>query len=67
MVLIHTVYTMVFWLNAFHNMTEKQWFSPREIVTGLTIDYKRNCKAIVGAYVEASIDAEVTNKNVERR
>ena len=47
-------------------MSEKQWFSPREIVTGLTVDYKRDCKAVVGAYVEASIDADVTNENVER-
>ena len=67
MVLIHTVYTAVFWLNAFPNMSEKQWFSPREIITGLTIDYKRDCKAVVGAYVEASTDAEITNDNSERR
>ena len=58
MVLIHCVYTMVFWLNAFQNMSVKQWFSPREIVTGLTVDYKRDCKALVGEYVEASIDAK---------
>ena len=67
MVLIHTVYTAVFWLNAFPNMSEKQWFSPREIITGLTIDYKRDCKAVAGAYVEASTDAEITNDNSERR
>ena len=48
-------------------MSEKQWFPPLEIVTGLTVDYKRDCKAVVGAYVEASIDAEITNENVERR
>ena len=67
MVLIHTVYTTIFWLNTFPNMSEKQWFSPREIITGLTIDYKRDCKAVVGAYVEASTDAEITNDNAERR
>ena len=67
MVLIHCMYTMVFWLNAFPNMSEKQWFSPREFVTGITVDYKRDCKALVGKHVEASIDAEITNKNVERR
>ena len=48
-------------------MLEKQWFSPREIVTGLTADYKRDCKAVVAAYIEANIGAEITNKNVERR
>ena len=67
MVLIHTVYTAVFWLNAFPNMSEKQWFSPREIITGLTVDYKRACKAVVGTYPKASIDAKITNNNVERR
>ena len=29
--------------------------------------YKQECKAVVAAYVEASIDAKVTNKNEERR
>ena len=48
-------------------MSEKQWFSPCEIITGLTIDYKRDCKAVVGAYMEASPDAEITNDNAERR
>jgi hypothetical protein len=67
MVLINTVYTMIFWLNSFPNMSKKQWFSPREIVTGLTVDYKYDCKAVVGAYVEAGTNAEITNKNVERR
>ena len=48
-------------------MSEKEWFSPREIITGLTVDYKRDRKAIVGAYIKASIDAEITNDNVERQ
>jgi hypothetical protein len=67
MVLIHTMYTIIFWLNAFPNISEKQWFSPMEIVTGLTVDYKGDWKATVGAYVEASIDANITNENMERR
>ena len=67
MVLIHTVYTVIFWLNVFPNMSKEQWFSPREISTGLTDDYKRNCKTVVGAYSKASIDAKITNSNVERR
>ena len=53
--------------NAFPNMSENKWFSPREIVTGLTVEYKRNCEAAAGAYVEASIDVDTTNDNVERR
>ena len=57
MVLIHTVYTAIFWLNTFPNMSEKQWFSPHKIITGLTIDYKWGRKVVVGAYVEAGTDA----------
>ena len=67
MVLIHTVYTAIFWLNAFPNMSKKQWFSPREISTGLIVDYKWDCKAVVGAYVEPSIDDEITNDNLKRQ
>ena len=68
MVLIHTDYIAIFWLNAFPNMSEKQWFSPREIITELTLDYKRDCKAVVvGTYTEASIGAKITNDSVERR
>ena len=48
-------------------MSEKQWFFPCKIITELTVDYKRDCKAVVGAYMEASIDAEITNDNVERQ
>ena len=36
-------------------------FSPRELVTGRTINYLRDCRATVGAYIEASRDAIVTN------
>ena len=61
------MHTAIFWLNAFPNMSEKQWFSPREIITELTLDYKRDCKAVVGAYIKASIDVNITNKNAERR
>ena len=64
---MHTVYTAIFWLNAFPNMSEKQWFSPKEIITGLTIVYKRNCKKVVGTYIEASIDADITNGNVKHQ
>ena len=30
MVLIHTVYTMIVWLNAFPNMSKKHWFSHKK-------------------------------------
>jgi hypothetical protein len=48
-------------------MSEKQWFSQQEIITGPTIDYKRDCKATVGVYAKASIDIEITNQNMEHR
>ena len=30
MVLIHTEYTTILWINAFQNMSKKQWFFQRE-------------------------------------
>ena len=36
-------------------------FPPQEIVTGRHLDIKKYCRAPFGAYVEASIDANVTN------
>ena len=36
-------------------------FLPRELVTGRMIKYLRDCCATVGAYIEASRDAMVTN------
>ena len=65
--MIHTVYTIIFWLDAFPNMSEKQWFSPSEIVTGFTFDYRREYKAVVGVQAEASIYVDIANKNAERR
>ena len=66
LVLIQTVYICAFWINAFLNRSENFGFSPREIVTGLSTDYKRDCKVDIGSYVEASADATVTNDNTER-
>ena len=65
LILVHTVYFCVFWLNAFPNWSENYGFSPREIVTGLKTDYARDCKVDPGSYVEASVDAIVTNDNSE--
>ena len=66
LVLIQTVYSYAFWINAFPNRSDNFGFSPREIVTGLSTDYKRDCKVDIGSYVEASTDAAVTNNNTER-
>ena len=67
MILIHTVCTAIFWLNVFRDVSKKHQFSPRKVSTGSTIDYKRECKAAVDAYIEASSDAKITNDNVERK
>jgi hypothetical protein len=66
MVLIYTMYFCVFWLNALPKHSENFGFSSREIVTGLTTDYKRECKVDPGSYVEASTDAMATHDNSER-
>ena len=60
------VYSCAFWINAFPNRSENFRFSPREIVTGLSTDYERDCKVNIGSYVEASTDTTVTNDNAER-
>ena len=36
-------------------------FSPREIVTGRQLDVKKDFRAPFGAYIEASVNANVTN------
>ena len=36
-------------------------FFPRELVTGRTINYLRDCRATVGVYIDASRDSMVTN------
>ena len=66
LVLIQRVQNRAFWINAFPNCSENFGVSPREIVTRLSTEYKRDCKVDIGSYVEASTDATVTNDNTER-
>ena len=67
LVVIHVVYTCVIFINA---ITRKagavQGISPRELVTGKTVHYKRDCRACIGGYVEASTGAIFTNDNTPR-
>ena len=67
MVFIHVVYTCVMWINA---ITRKagavQGISPRELVTGRTVNYKRDCRSCIGGYAKASTDTIVTNDNMPR-
>ena len=43
-----------------------QGLSPRELVTGRGVDYNKDCRAGLGAYIRASIDKVVTNNNTPR-
>ena len=62
MVLIHSVYHVITMINAFpRDQVVTGGFLSRELVTGRTINYLRDCRATVGAYIEASRDAMVTN------
>ena len=40
--------------------------SPRELVTGRGVDYNKDCRADLGAYIQASTDKVVTNDNTPR-
>jgi hypothetical protein len=56
-VIIEMVYASVYWLNAFpHPLGISQTLSPRQIITGQTIDYNRHCKYEFGQYVQTHED-----------
>jgi hypothetical protein len=49
--IIEVVFLAVFWLNGFpHKLGISQTFSPRTIVTGLSIDYNKHCRIEYGQY-----------------
>jgi hypothetical protein len=51
--MIEMVFLSVFWLNAFpHKLGVSQTLSPRAIVTGLNVDYKKHCHIQFGQYVQ---------------
>ena len=65
--IIRLVYFAVMWINAFlAENGASQEYSPREIVTGLKMDFQKHCRARWGSYVEASVDDIVTNTQVNR-
>ena len=67
LVLIHIVYTCVMWLNSIPQKSGAvQGISPCEIVTGRMVNYKRDCWACMGGYVETITDAIVTDDNTPR-
>ena len=59
------VYTCVMWISAIPRKAGAvQGISPRELVTGRAVNYKRDCRACIGGYAEAGTDAIVTNDNM---
>ena len=66
-VVIHLIYFVVMWLNGGPNKNGiSQVYSPREIVTGKTLEYKLHCKSNFGQYVHAHIDPDKT-KDMQNR
>jgi hypothetical protein len=52
-VIIEMVYNSVYWLNTFpHQLGISQTQSPRQIVTGQSVDFHRHCKYEFGEYVQ---------------
>ena len=61
-VIIHLIYFVVMWLNGGPNKNGiSQVYSPREIVTGKTLEYRLRFKANFGQYVHAHIDPDKTS------
>jgi hypothetical protein len=60
--IIHLMMFVTLWINAFPSDSGvSDVYSPREIVTGMKMDYQKHCKARFGSYVEASVDPTITN------
>jgi hypothetical protein len=59
---IQLIYNVIFWLNVpiWENGASGE-YSPREIVTGFKVNFKKHCRAIWGSYIEASVDPNKTN------
>jgi hypothetical protein len=65
--IIHLVYFIVLWINGFPTANGvSEAYLPREMVTGMKLDFGKHCRVPFGAYVEASFDDEVTNMLKER-
>jgi hypothetical protein len=66
-IMIHLLQFIAFWINAMPSESGvSEVYSPREIVTGMKLDFKRHCRARFGAYVEASYDDDITNTLKDR-
>eukprot|EP00804_Cyclotella_cryptica_P006122 CCRYP_010732-RA/>CCRYP_010732-RA protein AED:0.20 eAED:0.22 QI:0/0/0/1/1/1/2/0/901 len=59
---IHLVKFVVMWVNALpHHNGISSVISPREMVLGLKMDFKKHCRVRSRAYMEASADEVITN------
>ena len=62
MVIIHTIYGVCMWLNEFLPTTKLiGGLSPRELATGRKLACDKDCRADIGAYIKATVDANITN------
>jgi hypothetical protein len=62
MMIVRLLYFVVMWINGMPvDSGASTIYSPREIVTGLKLDFNKHCKYLWGSYVEASEDADITN------
>ena len=66
LLLIHTVYTAIFWLNAFASGTDNYGIAPRTIVTRIPTNFRRDCKVASGEYVEVEYADVITNTQKPR-
>jgi hypothetical protein len=65
--IVELVTFVVLWLNAFPPSSgASKTYSPRNIMTGTTLDYSRHCKLPFGAYVETHEENNPTNNMQER-
>ena len=63
LLIIHTVYTAAFFLNSFVIGSDNYGFAPCTTMTGMALNYARDCKTAPGEYIDAVVDREVTNTN----
>lgn len=59
LLIVHLVYYCVAAINSIPRADESE--SPREMFTGVKIDYQRDCKVGFGQYVQVHEDNEITN------
>jgi hypothetical protein len=65
-IIVELINFVVLWLNAPPSSGISQTYSPRTIMTGITLDYKKHCRLLFGAYVETHGDNKPSNTLKER-